>query len=426
MTPRIRGCGFRVAVPALRPVLLLVLVCAAGGPIRAQNAQPAGPRLAAEAAVSVDVGTGEIIYCLDMDRRLYPASITKVLTAMLLEENREPADRLSYSALAKAAHPYALDLPVNDTLSAAACMDALLLYSANDVAVMIAENVSGSVAEFAAAMNERSRSVGMAQSRFSNPNGLHQEDHYTTAYDLSRLGRALRRYPWVLETMGKSGARIESGSGRVFAFENRNKLTGVNGCAAGKTGYTDQAGRCLLALYRREGRQILGVLLRSVYDRDDTVVFRDMEELMRWSYAAERELVHAAGEPAVRRTVDVRLLPLVGPTRTLQVPLTTSRDVLVYRNEEEKRIRVDLPEIDPWKLDPEKPVGRLIVEGRDSRTAYELYPTVSWKSILGRCKGFYIPSAAGLLLLAAGIGSLALWRRSASRRSEVPHRRRPT
>ena len=117
------------------PLLLMLILTA---PLQATET---GPELTGKAALSLDAGTDEIIYALNIDTRMYPASITKLVTALLLARLKEKEDLLYYSAEAKASWPYKLDLPEGTHMRAEDAMDALLLFSANDVAWMIAENL---------------------------------------------------------------------------------------------------------------------------------------------------------------------------------------------------------------------------------------------------------------------------------------------
>ena len=419
---RIRSAGIAAAVCAA------LLLCAGISTLSAQawsdtsTGAPAQnpPPLAGKTAISLDIQSDEIIYTKNIDEKVYPASTTKVLTAILLEESSRSSDILTYSAAAKAAYPYALDLPVGDTLEAAAVLDALLLYSANDVAIMIAENVAGSVGAFTERMNAKARELGLHNSHFANPHGLHHPDHYTTAYDLCLLARALAGYPRIMAVMGQREARIQSGSGLIFEFENRNKLAGISGCLAGKTGYTDEAGRCLLAVYKRDGRTMVGVVMKSEYDREDTTVFRDMEALMDWSYRAGKTRLYPSGEPLGQINAEVKLLPGVGPRRSFAVPLFLREAVWIYANDEEKDTELDIPPIDPWKLREDAAVGHLVVRGRLSVSRHALYPTVAAVDVLSTYKLFYILVAVGLLAFSGTVVSLLLWRRAKRRLNISP------
>jgi D-alanyl-D-alanine carboxypeptidase len=352
---------------------------------------------------------------------MYPASTTKLLTALLLAENRKEQDILDYSSGAKSTYPYKLNLPAGDELSAEACMDALLLYSANDVAVMIAENLSGSITGFAALMNAKAEELGLKGSHFTNPHGLHDDEHFTTAYELSLLVRAALRNSRVFSIMRKKEAWVTSLQGMSFHFKNRNKLIGINGCIAGKTGYTDEAGRCLVAVYERNGRKMLGVLLNSEYDREDTIVFKDMENLMDWSYSAKREILYHEDSHIANVSLTVKLIPFLGPHRTIIVPLVLSEKVEIYNNDEKKETVVVLDAIDPWKLDRQTAVGTLILKRREHESAYPLYPRLSWQDIAKENLDFYLVVLASLtLLIGAATSTITQRQLSSLRKTKSP------
>ncbi len=370
------------------------------------HAEQINPIIAAGAALSIDLDSEEIIYTRSIDRRMYPASTTKLLTALLLAEKRNGQDILDYSSGAKSTYPYKLDLPAGDELSADACMDALLLYSANDVAVMIAENLSGSIAGFATLMNAKAEELGLKESHFTNPHGLHNDKHFSTAYELSLLVRAVLSNPRVFSSMSKEEAWVTSLQGMSFHFENRNKLIGINGCIAGKTGYTDEAGRCLVAVYERNGRKMLGVLLNSEYDREDTIVFKDMENFMDWSYSAKREILYHEDSHIANVSLTVKLIPFLGPHRTIIVPLVLSEKVEIYNNDEKKETAVVLDAIDPWRLDRQTAVGTLVLKRRERESSYPLYPRLSWQDIVKENFDFYLVVLASLTLLIGAATSI--------------------
>ena len=138
-----------------------------------------------------------------------------------------------------------------DRFTAKDAMDILLLYSGNDVAYMVAENVGGTKDKFINMMNEKAKALGMNNTNFVTPNGLddNTDDHYTTAYDLALLLDAAYSNDWIRETMAKKESEVKSLNGPSAIVENRNKLIGIDGNIGGKTGYTEKSGRCLAALY---------------------------------------------------------------------------------------------------------------------------------------------------------------------------------
>ena len=366
------------------------------------------PTIYGEAAITVDVATGEIIYAKNVDKQMYPASTTKLMTALLLAENREKTDEIKYTQIAKYQpadslnvnfHPIGLD----ETMSGADVMDGLLLYSANDAAYMIADSVSGNPTNFMNMMNDKAAKLKMSGTHFVTPNGLHRPDHYTTPYDMSILSRVSYLNPWVKESMGKKQNTISTSKGTTFKIENSNKLLGEDGCIAGKTGYTSPAGRCLVAFYVRNGREIMGVVMGSVMDASDTYVFNDMKKIIDYSYYLQKAVLYAKNSVIKTETLKYKPLGFFGPEKTVSVPLIAKEDVSYYDNEANKKDlkeNINLTSIDLSNLKGNKSIGTLKLTEKGKVKTYKLYSTVS--------KGTLVKNSIPIYLMAAGIFILFL------------------
>lgn len=348
------------------------------------------PELIGTSALAVDLETNEIIYAKNIDEKMYPASITKLMTALLLAENKSPGDLLTYPQAAKNEAPYSYGLNVHpvdagDTFTGSNAMDILLLYSGNDIAYMIAENVGGSVNNFVKMMNEKAKELEMTNTHFVTPNGLDDNtpDHLTTAYDLSILLKAIISNDWTKSVINKKEASVQSTKGPIAKIENRNKLLGVNGNIGGKTGYTDKSGRCLVSVYERENRKIATVVLNSEYDYPkDIKVFEDMEKLADYSYSAEKELLLQKDSDLNTITLKYNAIPLIGPEKAIRVPVTIHEDITYYDTELKPEINYNVNHISAWKLNKDKSVGQVSVKIRDSESKYDLYPTISKLDII--------------------------------------------
>ncbi len=269
--------------------LLIFIFTLTSNVFAAGNSNTEPPTIYGKTAMTIDVETGEIIYAKNIDNRMYPASTTKYLTALLLAENKGKNDNIPYTATAKGQPPYSMNInlhPINigETIKAENVMDGLLLFSGNDTAYMIGDALAGNSKNFENMMNKKIQELNLKNTHFVTPNGLHNPNHYTTAYDLSIISRAALKNPWVYQSSNKKESSIVTSKGTKMTVENSNKLLGKDGCVAGKTGYTDAAGRCLVTLFNRDGRKILGVVMGSVYDAKDSFVFEDMKKIIDWSY----------------------------------------------------------------------------------------------------------------------------------------------
>ena len=177
-------------------------------------------------------------------------------------------------------------MKVGDKVLADDIMKGLLLFSGNDTAYVIADNVSGNSKSFAELMNKKAKELGANNSNFITANGLHDENHYTTAYDLSLITKAAFANPWEKRTMELQKAPINLNNSKII-LENRNLGLGKKGNIAGKTGTTSQAGGCLATVYERDGRQLIGVVLKDrQIDNADMTKFNDMDSIMDYSYSA--------------------------------------------------------------------------------------------------------------------------------------------
>ncbi len=318
------------------------------------------PEINAQAAITMDLETGEIIYCKDADSRRYPASTTKLLTGLLLAENKQKSDSIEFTESAKAQPEYSLNInfmhnsmQVGDTMSADDVMKGLLLFSGNDTAYMIADNVAGSSEKFADMMNEKAKELGANNSHFVTANGLHDDNHYTTAYDLSLITKAAFENEWEREIMGLSDASIEINGAKVL-LENRNLGLGRNGNIGGKTGLTNAAGGCLAAVYEVNGRKLIGVVLKSrQVDNADMTKFNDMDSIMDYSYNVSKTVFKSSGDEVGTTDVDYKAFGFFGPTKTISVPLKLTQDVTYYSNainDAESEITYDKTDASAWKL----------------------------------------------------------------------------
>ncbi|GAA0077679.1 D-alanyl-D-alanine carboxypeptidase family protein [Clostridium sp. CTA-5] len=318
------------------------------------------PTIQAEAALTMDLKTGEIIYSKDADSKRYPASTTKLLTGLLLAENMSKNQEITFTKSAKDQPEYSLNInymkngmQIGDKMLADDVMKGLLLFSGNDTAYMIADNVAGSSTAFADLMNKRAKELGANNSNFVTANGLHDPNHYTTAYDLSLITKAAFENPWEKETMELKESPINIGNTRII-LQNRNLGLGRNGNVAGKTGVTNAAGGCLATVYEREGRQLIGVVLKSrQIDNADMTKFNDMDAIMDYSYAAQKEVYKKANEEVGTTDLQYKPFGFFGPTKTITVPITLTQDVMYYKNDindKDSEITYNPSNGSAWKL----------------------------------------------------------------------------
>src|SRR5215212_11519788 len=259
----------RRTVRWLRLLLVLVLmavVVAAGGTGRAAAAPGApGPSaVRARYAVLVDPATGAVLWGRRSRTPAPPASLTKMLTALAVRASLD-LDDVTVASRAAARQPARrLAMKRGQKLTVEQALKALMIVSANDVAVMLAEAAGGSVPRFARAMDAESARLGLRASSWRNPNGLDAPGHRSTAFDLAILARAVLQDPWLARVVRKRHAAFVSPSGRRHSLTARSRfLLGYRGAVGVKTGFTDDAGHCLAAAATRGGRTLIAVILHS-------------------------------------------------------------------------------------------------------------------------------------------------------------------
>lgn len=217
------------------------------------------------AAAYAAVLDGELLWSSNVDVHRAPASLTKLLTALVvLDSNWQPDAVLSVSHDAAHTKQPRVGLHTGEGIRADEALTAMLMHSANDACLVLAEHAAGSLAAFAARMNARAAELGMRDSHFVHPCGFDADGQYSTVNDLLRLAKAAHADPRIAQITAQEQATVSTTSGRQLAFRNTNQLLGrVNGVLGLKTGYTSQAGHCLIAVVEQSGHRVWLVLLDS-------------------------------------------------------------------------------------------------------------------------------------------------------------------
>ncbi len=222
----------------------------------------------AKSAVLMDAETGTVLYNKNGGEALPPASVTKVMTLLLIMEAMEDGafsltDSVSVSEYAASMGGSQVFLEPGEQMQVEEMLKCVIIASANDAAVALAEKVSGSVEGFVAAMNERAAELGMTSTNFENPTGLDDNvtNHTTSAMDIATMSRELLRHKKILEYSGIWMDTIRNGE---FGLTNTNRLIRFyNGATGLKTGSTSKAGFCISATAKRNGMHLIAVIMGS-------------------------------------------------------------------------------------------------------------------------------------------------------------------
>lgn len=227
--------------------------------------------ISAQSACLMEAQSGKLLYSKNADKRMHMASTTKVMTAIVAIESGIALDTvLTTPTKAVGVEGSSVYLVENEKITFEALLYSLLLASANDAAVAIAIHVAGSVDAFVDLMNKKAQELGLSNTNFTNPHGLYDENHYTTARDLASLmAYAMKNDIFATITASQKRVFAREGEG-VRVLINHNKLLKTyDGVIGGKTGFTKNSGRCLVSVAERGGLRLIAVTLNAPDDWRD-------------------------------------------------------------------------------------------------------------------------------------------------------------
>jgi D-alanyl-D-alanine carboxypeptidase (penicillin-binding protein 5/6) len=249
------------AILRLGILLISVYASLAGAANTTKDAASFHP---AASAALVKIGD-KVVWEQEADQRLPQASLTKIMTALLVLERYQPDAVVTISKEAAAARPTKIGLRAGDKMRLADLLAAALVHSANDACRALADWHSGDEQKFVERMNERARELGLNDTHFANACGFDAEGHYSTAHDLVVLSEAALKYKTFSRLVNKPQMVIRTVDGRrKFAFRTTNALIGhYDGAMGVKTGFTFKAGPCLVAVSKRNNMRVMIVLLNA-------------------------------------------------------------------------------------------------------------------------------------------------------------------
>jgi serine-type D-Ala-D-Ala carboxypeptidase (penicillin-binding protein 5/6) len=220
--------------------------------------------LAAQSAALVDSYSGEFLYTKNADAKQYPASSTKILTALIVIEAGNLDQLVTVAPEDTKVEPSSLNLKPGQQFTRRQLLFGMLLKSANDVAMCLARDNAGSIPAFAEKMDLRAAELGATSSHFVNPHGLHDPNHYTTAHDLVLIARAAMQQPLFRQIVSTIYYTWRPPSGGVEELRNHNRLLRhFAGCNGLKTGYTRAAQQVLVSSALRGGHEVISVVLHT-------------------------------------------------------------------------------------------------------------------------------------------------------------------
>ncbi|HXP34850.1 MAG TPA: D-alanyl-D-alanine carboxypeptidase family protein [Chthoniobacterales bacterium] len=238
------------------------------------------PKTSASSVIVINVSNGQVLYEKNPDQVRAPASTTKLLTGLIVAENGYLDRPVTVAQVDTFAEPVKLNIKPGDIYQRIDLLRALLVKSPNDVARCLARDNAGGIEAFAEKMNQRAFALGATHSHFVNPNGLPDARQYSTARDLSTIARVAYANPTIRSIVCLRQLVFRFANGRTRELENTNQLLKrLPYCNGMKTGYTEAAGKCLIASGSRPGKDIIVVVLGDSHSG----VWRDAGALLAWA-----------------------------------------------------------------------------------------------------------------------------------------------
>jgi len=246
----------------------------------AQTVPGSIPKTAASSVIVINVSNGQVLYEKNADQIRAPASTTKLLTGLIVAESGNLERPVTVAQVDTFAEPVKLNIKPGEIYSRIDLLRALLVKSPNDVARCLARDNGGSVEAFAERMNQRALALGATHSHWVNPNGLPDARQYSTARDLSTIARVAYANPTIRSIVCLPQLMFRYANGRTRELENTNKLLKrLPYCNGMKTGYTEAAGKCLIASGTNGGKNVIVVVLGDSHSG----VWRDAGALLAWA-----------------------------------------------------------------------------------------------------------------------------------------------
>lgn len=212
-------------------------------------------------AILYDKTYGQILYEKDAYKRVANASTTKILTAIVAYENGDIEDKVRVSKNAASVGGSEINLRSGDVITLGDLIKGLLIHSGNDAAIAIAEHVGGNVENFCDMMNQKAKTLGLESTHFTTPHGLDAENHYSTAYDLAKLAEYLLDINYLANIVKEKNVNIKVNENIRILGTTNEMLSFYEGANGVKTGFTGNAGRCLVTSATRNGRTLISVVL---------------------------------------------------------------------------------------------------------------------------------------------------------------------
>jgi len=345
----------------LKPYVWLVALALSAAATAQSKIAAAVPQVSAASSIVIDAESGKVLWQKDADAARFPASTTKIMTAILLIEHCTPDEIIVAPPDIESVKESSMHLKPGEKITAGDMLFALMLRSANDGCVAVADHIAGSVTKFVEMMNARAKELGCTHTHFDNPNGLNDPKHTTTAHDLAIVARAAMRYPAFEQAVRttKHWIKRDPKISKDALMFNHDKLLVKDPTADGiKTGWTVPAGRCFVGSATRDGYRVIAVVLKSQdWQKDNTA-------LLDWAFSDHER------EYAFKKDQKLGPLPVQGGMVTA-VDLVPAYDpVHIWRKEVKKDLQVkfDHPAVVMAPIKKGQKLGQVVLTDEDGFT----------------------------------------------------------
>lgn len=321
-------------------IMILIIINFLYTQVSAVDSNINTPNISAEAAILIDASSGTVLFSKNAQEKMYPASTTKILTAIIAIEKCDLNDVVTVhnSAIKTIPAGYSSaylsdgeEITVNDLLKV------FLVHSANDAGNVLAEYISGSVNDFASVMNEKLAEIGCQHSHFLNPSGIHNDNHYTTAEDLAKLARYCMKNSTFRTIVSMKSCTIDkTNKSDVRKYKNTNDLLNpsskyyISDCVGIKTGYTSQAKNCLISAFTKDNLNLISVVLGApTLSSGESTRCIDSSTLYKYGYS------NFALEKIASKGDSLKSIEIANATKeTKNLDLILENDVTILKNKE--------------------------------------------------------------------------------------------
>jgi D-alanyl-D-alanine carboxypeptidase (penicillin-binding protein 5/6) len=325
----------------------------------------------ASSAVLIEQDTGQVLFDKNSNEKLPPASMTKIMTMLLIMEQIESGklklqDKVRTSEFAASMGGSQIFLEPGEEMTVDEMLKGIAIASGNDASVAMAEHIAGSMEGFVKMMNNKAKDLGLKNTHFQNPTGLPAKDHYSTAYDMAVIANELMKYPLIRQYTGKYEDYLRENTEKKFWLVNTNKLVrfypGVDGV---KTGFTAEARYCLTASAEKNGMRVIAVVMGAPTSKERNAQVTKLLDYAFSQYTTKR--LYKKNEPIASIQVSR------GKKKTLSLVPSDNVSLLLTRGESESKVTKEIIMEKKVKAPIKKgdALGTLIVKSGDKVIAKE-------------------------------------------------------